>query len=116
MIKYFKQRLWLMYSVLAAICWGIWGVLAKFISADINPYENHILFTIGMLFTVPFVITKCKIQEANLKGIVWGLIAGILAVIGNVAVYQSFVKGGQAAVVIPITNLYPLVTIIIALL
>jgi uncharacterized membrane protein len=42
--------------------------------------------------------------------------AGLLAVIGNVAVYQSFSSGGQAAVVIPVTNLYPLVTIVIAML
>ena len=42
--------------------------------------------------------------------------AGVLAVLGNVAVFQSFSLGGLAAIVIPLTNLYPLVTIAIALL
>lgn len=116
MKRYFKERLWLVFAILAALCWGIWGVLAKFISGNISPFVNHLMFTIGMLFTLPFVIQKCKIKEANVKGILWGIGAGILAVIGNVAVYKSFGSGGQATVVIPITNLYPLVTIMIALL
>lgn len=116
MKKYFKERMWLVFAILAALCWGVWGILAKFISSDISPYVNHLLFTIGMLFTIPFVIKKCKKKEANLKGILWGVVAGILAIIGNVAVYRSFAAGGLAAVVIPVTNLYPLVTIVIAML
>lgn len=116
MKSYFKERSWLIYSVLAALCWGVWGILAKFISSDISPYVNHLLFSIGMLFTIPFVIKKCNWKDANRRGIIWGLMAGLLAVVGNVAVYQSFSSGGQAAVVIPVTNLYPLVTIVIAML
>lgn len=116
MKNYFKERLWLVYAILAALCWGVWGILAKFISGDISPYVNHLLFTIGMLFTLPIVVGKCKKKDVNLRGLIWGIVAGILAVTGNVAVYQSFGTGGLAAVVIPVTNLYPLVTIVIALL
>jgi len=111
-----RERLWLVYTILAAFSWGFWGVLTKFISGDISPYMNHSLFTAGMLFTLPFVIRKCKMQEVNWKGIIWGTGGGIVAVIGNVSVYQSFSLGGQASVVIPITNLYPVGTILIALL
>jgi len=107
--------MWLVFAVLAAFCWGVWGILAKFISSDISPYVNHLLFTIGMVFTIPFVLKKCKLKEANSKGILWGLVAGVLAIAGNIAVYQSFANGGLAAVVIPVTNLYPLVTILIAI-
>jgi len=116
MKKYFTERMWLVFAILAALCWGVWGILAKFISSDISPFANHLMFTVGMLLTLPLVIGKCKIKEANRKGIIWGLVAGILAVIGNLAVYKSFGTGGLAAVVIPVTNLYPLVTIVVALL
>jgi uncharacterized membrane protein len=47
---------------------------------------------------------------------VWGCIAGCFAIAGNVAVFYAFTKGGQASIVIPVTNLYPLVTIVIAVL
>jgi drug/metabolite transporter (DMT)-like permease len=115
MKNYFNNRMWLVFAVLAAFCWGVWDILAKFISSDISPYVNHLLFTIGMVFTIPFVLKKCKLKEANSKGILWGLVAGVLAIAGNIAVYQSFANGGLAAVVIPVTNSYPLVTILIAI-
>ncbi len=111
-----KNNAWIIYSVAAALFWGVWGVVAKGISEDVTPYANHFLFTVGMLFTVPFIFKKIQNEKPNLRGIAWGLIAGILAVTGNVAVFQAFSSGGLAAIVIPLTNLYPLVTIVIALL
>lgn len=107
---------WILYSVAAAFFWGTWGVVAKLISDQVSPFTNHLLFSAGMLLTIPLVIKKVKTTMPNRKGILWGLVAGVLAVVGNVAVYQAFTSGGLAAIVIPVTNLYPLVTIGIALL
>ncbi|UFH57921.1 EamA family transporter [Spirosoma sp. KNUC1025] len=95
---------------------GNLGVVAKLISDDVSPFTNHLLFSVGMLLTLPLVIKKVKTVTPDRRGIVWGLVAGVLAVTGNVAVYQAFTAGGLAAIVIPVTNLYPLVTIGIALL
>ncbi|CCH00378.1 hypothetical protein FAES_2369 [Fibrella aestuarina BUZ 2] len=111
-----KPDNWIVYSIAAAFFWGTWGVVAKLISDQVSPFTNHLLFSIGMLFTLPLILNKVKRTQPNRKGIIWGLVAGVLAVIGNVAVYQSFTAGGLAAIVIPVTNLYPLVTIGIALL
>jgi drug/metabolite transporter (DMT)-like permease len=116
MVEYLKDRAWLVYTILAAFSWGIWGVLTKFISSDVSPFVIHVMFTIGALFTLPLVIRNCKRQEVSIKALFGGIGASILVVLGNVSVYQSFKMGGQAAVVIPFTNLYPIVTIIIALL
>lgn len=110
-----KEKLWLIYAIFAALSWGLWGILTKLISSNISPFATHFMFTIGMLFSLPFVIRKCKIREVSRKGFIWGISAGVLAALGNVSVYQSFSMGGQAAVVIPITNLYPIITIVIAL-
>lgn len=111
----FKTNHWIIYSIAAALFWGVWGVMAKVISNDVSPYMNHILFTAGMLITIPFVSKRLKRQAVNRKGIIWGLVAGVLAVAGNIAVYKAFASGGLAAIVIPVSNLYPLVTIAIAL-
>jgi drug/metabolite transporter (DMT)-like permease len=115
MSNYLKERMWLVYSIFAALCWGIWGILTKFISSDTGPFTTHFMFTAGALFTLPLVIRHCKIKKADIKGILFGVGAGIVVVLGNVSVYQSFKMGGQAAIVIPFTNLYPLVTILVAL-
>lgn len=110
-----KLEPWILYSITAAHFWGLWGVVAKLISDQVSPFNNHLLFIVGMLFTLPLVIGKVRARP-NRRGILWGLVAGVLAIIGNVAVYQAFTAGGLAAIVIPLTNLYPLVTIAIALL
>jgi drug/metabolite transporter (DMT)-like permease len=99
-----KPAPWILYSIAAAFFWGTWGVVAKLISDQV------------MLLTLPLVGKRLRSTHPNQKGIIWGLIAGGLAISGNVAVYQAFSTGGLAAIVIPVTNLYPLVTIGIALL
>ncbi|HEV7347340.1 DMT family transporter [Telluribacter sp.] len=110
------RNTWMYFAIAAAFFWGVWGVVAKLISEEVNPFTNHLLFTLGMLITIPLVLVKIRQEKPERKGILWGIIAGTLAVAGNVAVFQAFTSGGLAAIVIPLTNLYPLVTIGIALL
>jgi uncharacterized membrane protein len=69
-----------------------------------------------MLFTLPFVLRKCTKASFHPRGLVWGCIAGFFAIAGNIAVFYAFSNGGQASIVIPVTNLYPLVTIVIAII
>lgn len=107
---------WFLFAVSAGLLWGVWGVVAKLISENVNPYTNHLLFTAGMLLTLPLVVPKLKRATFNTKGFVWGVVAASFAIAGNVAVFYAFSKGGQASIVIPVTNLYPLITILIALL
>lgn len=111
-----KTNSWIYFSVAAALFWGVWGVVAKFISEAVNPYTNHLLFTVGMLATLPLVLGRLRRQTPARTGIGWGLLSGVFAVTGNIAVFKAFVLGGLAAIVIPVTNLYPLVTIGFALL
>jgi len=111
-----KNNIWFLYAIAAGMLWGIWGVVAKLISEEVNPFMNHLLFTVGMLCTLPFVIGKCKRATFQRKGLLWGCIAGFFAIAGNIAVFYAFSNGGQASIVIPVTNLYPLVTIVIAVI
>jgi len=111
-----KKNSWFIYAAAAGLLWGLWGVVSKLISEDVNPYMSHLLFSAGMLFSVPFIIKKCTRESFNTKGLMWGVIAGCFAITGNIAVYYAFSNGGQASIVIPVTNLYPLVTIVIAII
>ncbi|WP_353483671.1 hypothetical protein [Haliscomenobacter sp.] len=36
-----KNNAWIFYSIAAALFWGVWGVVAKFISEDVTPYEKQ---------------------------------------------------------------------------
>ena len=39
--------------------------MTKFNSDDINPFVNHFLFSAGMLFTLPFILSKCRLKDVN---------------------------------------------------
>ncbi|MHA4845046.1 DMT family transporter [Flavitalea antarctica] len=109
-----KKNQWFVFAVAAGLLWGVWGVIAKLISENVSPFMNHFLFTIGMLFSLPLIFRRCTRESFNKKGFVWACMAGTVAIAGNLAVYYAFTKGGLASIVIPVTNLYPLITIIIA--
>ena len=107
---------WWIFSLMAALFWGVWGVVAKVNAEITSPFMNHALFTIGMLFTLPFLAFKKQKKAFNRRGFVWAITAGFLAVAGNIAVYYAFAEGGLATIVIPVTSLYPIITVGIALI
>jgi len=42
-------------------------------------------------------------------------LTGILGGVGNMAYFEAMVKGGKASVVTPVTALFPMVTVLLAL-
>jgi transporter family protein len=54
-------------------------------------------------------------REGRAKGIFWAFLTGILGGVGNLAFFQAMVKGGEASVVAPVTALFPMVTVLLAL-
>jgi drug/metabolite transporter (DMT)-like permease len=107
---------WLLYAITAATCWGIWGVLSKGPSRELSGWMTQILFTFAL---IPSVIVACR--SKNLRtgtnrplGLFWGFVSGLIAAAGNIAFYLALENGAETAIAIPMTNVYPLVTIVIA--
>jgi drug/metabolite transporter (DMT)-like permease len=113
-MNFLKREKWLGYAFLASLLWGFWGIVSKVISNSVSPVMNHVLFSAGMLITLPFVLKNTRKADFNLKGFFWSMVAGMFAIAGNLSIYFAFDKGAKAAVAIPITGLYPMVTILIA--
>ena len=53
--------------------------------------------------------------ETDRRGIAYGVLNGILAGLGSLA-YFAAMSQGQASIVGPVTSLFPLVTVVLALL
>jgi transporter family protein len=107
---------WLIYAFLCLFWWGIFGILSKLGADKISPYPMQILFTIGMipLVILAFLKNKKTVQTDKL-GILYGVLNGICAGIGSVA-YFAAMSIGKASLVGPITSLFPLFTVLLAMI
>lgn len=106
---------WLYYSVLTIVLWGIWGVQSKMIVDRISPLLNQVLFPLGLLPIAALLLFSARIQEGKdyRKGAIYGIVTGFLGGTGNIAFYMAL-SGGKASVVVPVTCLFPLVTVLAA--
>ena len=109
---------WLRWSVLALLSWGVWAIMAKLIGDALSGAHNQALSTLGILpVMLAFVLSKkSSTPGSRLRGILYALAGGAVSCIGNVFYYDALSRGGKAATIVPLTALYPLATILLAML
>jgi drug/metabolite transporter (DMT)-like permease len=107
---------WLLYTIAAATCWGIWGVLAKGPSRELSGWMTQILFTFALLPSVILAGFSKNVRTGTNKplGLFWGFVSGLIAAAGNICFYLALEAGAETAIAVPLTNVYPLVTIFLA--
>ena len=109
---------WLWFTILTLLLWGGWGLVSKPLSSVLSPWQVQAFSSLGLLPIIA-VLARGRFLRAgkNLRRGGWlAFGAGLLSSFGNVAYYQALAAGGKAAAVTPLTALYPLVTIGLALL
>ncbi len=112
---------WLLWSLATIVLWGTWGLVSKIASGGVDAYVNQLLYTVGLLPLMVFVgwtVAKRSAgdaREGRNRGIFWAFLTGILGGLGNIAFFQALVKGGSASVVAPVKALFPVVTVLLAL-
>lgn len=109
---------WLIWTLVAIVSWGVWAVMSKLIGSALSGMHSQALSTLGLLpVMAALAFSKNLTFTGNRsRGILCAVGAGVLACIGNVAYYDVFNRGAKAATVVPLTALYPLVTIGLAVL
>jgi bacterial/archaeal transporter family protein len=107
---------WLLYALLCVFWWGIFGVLAKLGSNQVAPRQMQILFTAGMLplLAAAFLNAGRRVDTDRL-GVLYGILNGVLAGLGGLAYFAAMEKG-KASLVGPVTSLFPLLTVVLAVL
>lgn len=117
-----KLPVWLFWSLMTIVLWGSWGFVSKIASGGVDAYVNQLLYTAGLAPLMIFVAWRVHkqrataSQERRVSGVTWAFITGILGGVGNIAFFQALVVGGKASVVAPVTALFPMVTVLLALL
>lgn len=107
---------WLVLTCLAVFLWGLWAIISKLIGESVTAAQSQALSTLGLI-PVMIALGRSKHLTAaghRRRGILNAFLAGALTCAGNIAYYHALNVGGKASTVVPLTALYPLVTIVLA--
>jgi transporter family protein len=110
---------WLLYTLLTMLLWGVWGLVSKPLSSGLSSWQVQCLSTLGILPVLALLGFSRNFRTGGpnrTRAFTLALASGIVGSAGNVACYAALGAGGKASAVMPLTSLYPLVTIVFALL
>jgi transporter family protein len=105
---------WLGFSLLALGLWGVWGFLGKVAAQNLPAQVVYLLTISGHLVVVAFIL------EEGLSPVSWqplGVGAALGSGIAMAVALLFFLKAlarGPALVVVPLTALYPAVTVVLS--
>lgn len=108
---------WLAFSLFTILAWGAWGAISKVASDGVDANSNQIFFTFGLLPLILIAWRSSRLRTADKgyrSGIAWAFLTGILGGTGNIAFFHALRIGGPVSIVAPVTALFPLVTVILA--
>ncbi len=109
---------WLVFSLLTILLWGVWGAVSKIASDGVDAITNQVFFTFGLLPLILIVWRSPRNAGGGTgrrAGLAWAFLTGILGGTGNIAFFRALAMGGKASIVAPVTALFPLVTVVLAL-
>lgn len=106
---------WLTLALLAAVTWGVVGFLQK-ISVSRLPASVLIVWVVvGLTLTIPFFLPFWTDGRQQLMDhpdmIAIGVVSGLFNGAGAWFLFRSLELGGKASIAIPLTAMYPLITV-----
>jgi transporter family protein len=103
---------WLVLSISTFVLWGLWGFFAKIASDTIDAKSAAVMQAVGALvITLVLAATMRFKLEWHASGTTAALFAGFAMMIGIIAFTAALGNGGKASIVVPITALFPIVSI-----
>jgi transporter family protein len=109
------MQTWLTFALAAISLWGFVGLLQKLGADRISAHSLLVWVTLGFLLTAPFYLPGSGVSSLSLHDIGWGLLVGITNGLGSWALFSALERGAKASVAVPLTALYPLVTLLLAI-
>jgi transporter family protein len=110
---------WLVWTFLTVITWGVWAVLPKLIGGDLtSPAHVQAASTLGI---IPVIIMLWMMKDIptnggqRRRGVLLALGSGIVSCLANIAYFDVLGREAEASSVIPVTALYPAVTVLLAI-
>ena len=105
---------WILPAVVALVLWGVVGVLQKLGSNRLGANVLLLWVTAGYIVMLPVVLWRSGSWTVPADALLLGVIAGCVNGLGTWLLFRALERGAKASVAVPLTALYPVVTVILA--
>ncbi len=105
---------WLGFSLMAVGLWGLWGFLSKVATLRLPAQAAYLLSISGHLAVVGYLAAAGGLAIPwQAAGVAAAVGAGLCMALGLLFFFQALERGA-AGVVVPLTALYPMVTVFLS--
>lgn len=96
--------------------WGVWGIVSKAATAHVSDTTILVFSTLGVVPAGLLLLLRKNLWEgANVPlGCAFAFATGICGNTGNLLMLQALASGGDTSVVLPVTGMFPLVTVLLS--
>jgi transporter family protein len=105
---------WVFYACVATLCWGVVGLLQKLGTNRVSSRSLLVWLVVGFAAMLPALWRDGDITGLSWRVLLIGLLGGAANGLGSWALFEALERGAKASVAVPLTALYPLVTIVLA--
>jgi len=108
--------MWLAAALLALLLWGAWGVALKYASVGVTWYQLYFYSNLAILAVMLVMLAVFRGSLAASKmNIGYAFAAGLMGTLGYIFLVIA-VQHGRVSIVVPMTAMYPAVTVILSVL
>lgn len=105
---------WFWYSAVVLVTWGIVGLLQKLSTNEVSAESALIWLVVGFLVLTPVFYPGRAMFTYSGRSLTYILVSSTLNAVGAWALLAAMKNGGKAAIIVPLTALYPLMVVLAA--
>jgi bacterial/archaeal transporter family protein len=106
--------IWFAPAIVVLVCWGIAGLFQKLSTNHVSAETALVWLMVGFFLLDPWLYPQESILIYSKRSLVFALLSSLLNALGAWALLAAMKHGGKASIVVPLTALYPLVTVSLA--
>ena len=107
---------WLVFALIALLLYGLWGFFPKLATDHLDTKSILVFQGLGSFAVSIVVLVMMGFRPGtDVRGVSFSFLAGLLGMLGTVFFIMAL-GSGKVSVIVPMTALYPLVTLVLAVI
>lgn len=108
------MAIWLGFSLITVGLWGLWAFFSKMATQHLPPAAVYLVSGVGHLVIIGYLgLTGGWVIPWQPVGLVTAVAAGLCTALGVLCFFKAL-AGGASTLVVPLTALYPVVTVVLS--